>query len=58
MKAFLSGVGVAIVVGLAAMFILNTSWVPADQAYTTTGARVTDAGHNLVGKDWASSKQF
>jgi hypothetical protein len=58
MNAFLSGVAVAIVVGLVAMFALNTSWVPADQAYTTTGARVTDAGHNLVGKDWASSRQF
>jgi hypothetical protein len=58
MKAFLSGVAVAIVVGLVAMFALDTSWVPADQAYTTTGARVTDAGHNLVGKDWASAKRF
>ena len=58
MKPFLSGVAVAIMVGLVAMFALETSWVPADQAYTTTGARVTDAGHNLVGKDWASSKQF
>ena len=58
MNAFLCGVAVAIVVGLVSMFALNTSWVPADQAYTTTGARVTDAGHNLVGKDWASSRQF
>jgi hypothetical protein len=58
MKAFLSGVVAAIVVGLVAMYALNPSWVPADQAYTTTGARVTDAGHNLVGKDWASSRRF
>jgi hypothetical protein len=58
MKAFLSGVAAAVVVGVVAMFALNGSWVSADQAYTTTGARITDAGTNLVGKDWASAKRF
>jgi hypothetical protein len=58
MKAFLSGVAIAIVVAVVAMFALNGAWRSSDKAYTTTGARVTDAGHNLVGKDWYSSRRF
>jgi hypothetical protein len=58
MRAFLSGAAVAIVVAVVAMVALNGAWSSADKAYTTSGARVTDAGHNLVGKDWYSSRKF
>jgi len=58
MRAFLSGVVVAIVLAIGAMYSLNSAWEPADKAYVTSGARVTDTGHNLVGKDWYSSRQF
>ena len=58
MRAFLIGVGAAVVLAVVAMYSLNGAWKSADRAYTTTGARVTDAGHNLVGKDWYSSRKF
>ena len=58
MRAFLTGVAVAVVIAVVAMYGLNGAWKPADKAYATSGARVTDAGHNLVGKDWYSSRKF
>jgi hypothetical protein len=58
MRAFLGSVAVAIVVAIGAMYALDGAWRPADKAYTTTGARITHEGHNLVGKDWYSSKKF
>jgi hypothetical protein len=58
MRAFLTGAAAAVVLAVVAMYALNGAWRSADKAYTTTGARVTDAGHNLVGKDWYSSRQF
>ena len=58
MRAFLGSVVVAIIVAFGAMFALNGAWRPADRAFTTAGARVTHDGHNLVGKDWYSSRNF
>jgi hypothetical protein len=58
MRTFLGSVAAAIVVAVVAMFALDGAWRPADKAFTTTGARVTHDGHNLVGKDWHSSRQF
>ena len=58
MRAFLASVAVAIVVAFGAMFALDAVWRPADKAFSTTGARVGDAGDNLVGKDWYSSRRF
>ena len=58
MRAFLASVVVAIVVAIGAMFALDGVWRPADQAFATSGARVGDAGDNLVGKDWYSSRRF
>src|SRR5262245_27890954 len=58
MRAFLASVVVAIVVAVGAMFALDAVWRPADQAFATSGARVGDAGDNLVGKDWYSSRRF
>jgi hypothetical protein len=58
MRAFLGSVAAAIVVAVVAMFALEPAWHPADQAYTTSGARISDPGYNLVGKDWYSSRKF
>ena len=58
MKTFLGSVAAAVVAAVVAMFALDGAWRPADKAFTTTGARITHEGHNLVGKDWASSRQF
>ena len=58
MRAFLSGAAAAVVLAVVAMYALNGAWKSADRVYTTSGARVTDAGHNLVGKDWYSSRKF
>lgn len=60
MPVFLGSVAAAIVVAIIAGFALQGAWRPAPQAYTTPGVRLTDAeaGHNLVGKDWYSSKKF
>jgi hypothetical protein len=58
MRAFLASVAVAFVVAVGAMFVLDAAWRPADQAFATSGARVGDAGDNLVGKDWYSSRRF
>jgi len=58
MRAFLSSIAAAIVVAVIAMYALDGAWRPADKAFTTSGARITHEGHNLVGKDWSSSRQF
>jgi len=58
MRAFLGSVAAAVVVAVVAMYALEGAWRPADKAFTTSGARITHDSHNLVGKDWASSRQF
>jgi hypothetical protein len=58
MRTFLGSVAAAIIVAVGAMYALDGVWHPADKAFTTTGARISNEGHNLVGKDWYSSKQF
>jgi hypothetical protein len=58
MQAFLGSVAAAVIVAVIAMFALDGVWRPSDKAYTTSGARITNEGHNLVGKDWYSSRQF
>jgi hypothetical protein len=49
MKAFLSAVIVAVVLSAGAAYVLNTQQKSAAQAFATSGARVGDPGHNLVG---------
>lgn len=53
MKAFLVAVVVAVALGIAAAMVLGTEQRVAYEAYATSGARVGDPGHNLVGPDWA-----
>jgi len=53
MNAFLLSVVAAVGVAVGAFYVVNAEWQkPAYEAYTTGGARVGDAGDNLVGKDW------
>jgi hypothetical protein len=58
MREFLASVVAALVIAVIGMYALDPAWRSADKAYTTTGTRLTDTGHNLVGKDWHSSKRF
>jgi hypothetical protein len=61
MRAFLSSVAAAIIVAVGAMYALDGVWRPSDKAYSSpTGARVSydNDNHNLVGKDWYSSRRF
>jgi hypothetical protein len=53
MKAFLLSVAVAIVLGAAAAAILDATQQRAYEAYATSAARVSDPGHNLVGREWS-----
>lgn len=61
MRAFLGSVAAAIIVAVVAMFALDGAWRPSDKAFSSpTGARVSydNDNHNLVGKDWWSSRKF
>jgi hypothetical protein len=59
MRTFLGSVAAAIIVAVGSMYALEEVWHPAYVAFTTDGARIApDAGHNLVGKDWFSSRKF
>jgi hypothetical protein len=57
MKMILASLLAAIVIAVAAAFILNTTQRPAYEAYATSGADVRDPGHNLVGENWTGNPQ-
>jgi predicted phage tail protein len=49
MKAFLASVVVAVVISVGASFVLDGNFqMTSPEAYTTTGARITSPGDNLV----------
>jgi hypothetical protein len=50
MKAFIASVAFAIVVAAGAAMVLEQQQQSAASAYSTSGARVGDPGHNLIGK--------
>ena len=52
MKVILSGIVAALVLGVVAAFALRAVQEPAYQAYSTSGTRVDEPGHNLVGPRW------
>lgn len=52
MNAFIAAVIAAVGLGLAAMFVLTSNQELAYQEFATSGARVSEPGHNLVGKSW------
>jgi hypothetical protein len=58
MRTFLGSVAAAVVLAIGAMYALEGVWRPADEAYTTSAVRLTNDSHNLVGKDWYSSRKF
>ena len=52
MRAFISAAVIAIVLAVGAWLVLAGAQKPAYEAFSTSGARVTDPGDNLVGKNW------
>ena len=57
MRIFLLSLVVAGILGGIGASVLDSSYQKqAYQAYSTVGARVGDAGNNLVGKDWPAAK--
>lgn len=57
MKAFLVAVVVAVALGVVAGVLLSSENLTAYEAYSTSGARVSDPGHNLVGENWSGLAQ-
>jgi hypothetical protein len=55
MKVILSAILVAIVLGVGAALILDTTQRPAYEVYSTSGVRIGDPGHNLVGENWSGN---
>jgi hypothetical protein len=52
MKAIIIAAVAAIGLGYGAYVVLEQNQQKADSAFATSGARVGDPGHNLVGKNW------
>ncbi len=55
MKVIFASVLIAVVIGVAAAFILDTAQRPAYEVYSTSGTRVGEPGHNLVGENWTGN---
>ncbi|MEH2496922.1 hypothetical protein V1294_003401 [Bradyrhizobium sp. AZCC 1678] len=49
MKVFIAAVAFAVVAAVGVAMVLNSIQEPSSVAFTTSGARVSDPGHNLVG---------
>jgi hypothetical protein len=49
MKAFIAAVICAAAIGVGASYVLHVQQETVDVAFATSGARVGDPGHNLVG---------
>lgn len=54
MKVILASILTAVVLAVGASFILGATQRPAYEVYSTSGARVGDPGHNLVGPDYST----
>ena len=52
MKVILAGIVASVVLGVVAAFTLRAVQEPAYEAYSTSGTRVDEPGHNLVGPRW------
>ena len=55
MKVILGAILVAVALGVAAALVLDRTQRPAYEAYSTSGTRVGDPGHNLVGPTWSGN---
>ncbi|WP_197521095.1 hypothetical protein [Bradyrhizobium icense] len=49
MKSFVAALAFAIVAAVGVAMVLNNVQESSSVAFTTTGARVGDPGHNLIG---------
>jgi hypothetical protein len=49
MKSFIAALVFAVIAAVAVAMLLNTVQQPSSVAFTTSGARVGDPGHNLTG---------
>ena len=49
MKVFVAALVFAVVAAVGVAMVLNTIQEPSSVAFTTSGARVGDPGHNLIG---------
>jgi hypothetical protein len=49
MKSFIAAVAFAVVAAVGVAMVLNAFQESSSVAFTTTGARVGDPGHNLIG---------
>ena len=49
MKSFVGAVVFAVVAAVGVAMLLSTMQQPSSVAFTTSGARVGDPGHNLIG---------
>jgi hypothetical protein len=49
MKSFVAALAFAVVAAIGVAIVLNTIQEPSSVAFTTSGARVGDPGHNLIG---------
>jgi hypothetical protein len=49
MKVFVAAVVFAVIAAVGVAMVLNSIQEPSSVAFTTTGARVGDPGHNLIG---------
>ena len=55
MKMVLTGIVASVVLGVLAAFALRARQEPAYEPYRTSGTRVDEPGHNLVGPRWNGS---
>jgi hypothetical protein len=49
MKVFVAALAFAVVAAVGVAMVLNTIQEPSSVAFSTSGARVGDPGHNLIG---------
>jgi hypothetical protein len=49
MKVFVAALAFAVVAAVGVAMMLNTIQEPSSVAFSTSGARVGDPGHNLIG---------
>ena len=52
MRMILTGIVLAIVIGIGAGIVFQAQQVPAWQVFRTDSTRIGDPGNNLVGENW------
>lgn len=57
MRTIILAIVATVALGVAAAAVLSTTQKAAYEAYVTTGARVSEPGHNLVGPRWTGQAE-